>query len=206
MRTLASLSVLLCLGLLGALVAADRVVAEDDAKSPRRATSPRDEALVALGRRLFFDPAISRSGARSCASCHDPDHGFSDPGRVSDDDFGRTRRHSQTLLDGHLNPSAHWDGEFATVEELVLARIGSIKGRKGKLGHGSTLEDALSEQFGGEPSGPFTEPAEETSDQTDPLPEDEREKPREDKDYDGGGREFRAPTSSGDQPSARGPA
>lgn len=109
-----------------------------------RKQTPREEALVQLGRRLFFDPVVSRSGARSCASCHDPDHGFSDPARVSDDDFGRTRRHSQTLLDTHRNPTAHWDGEFETVEELVLARIGALRGRKGGgLGHGVTLLDAV---------------------------------------------------------------
>src|SRR5688500_12522553 len=59
-----------------------------------------EEAKVELGRRLFFDPVASRSGARSCASCHDPEHGFSDPTPRSDDDVSRTRRHSQTLLDG----------------------------------------------------------------------------------------------------------
>ncbi len=109
----------------------------------KKRLNPKEEALIELGRRLFFDPLVSRSGQRSCASCHDPDHGFSDPGRVSEDDFGRTRRHSQTLLDGHLNPTAHWDGEFERVEELVLARIGALKGRKSKLGHGVRLSDVI---------------------------------------------------------------
>lgn len=110
--------------------------------------SPRQEALVQLGRRLFFDPLVSRSGTRSCASCHDPEHGFSDPARISDDDFGRTRRHSQTLIDTHRNPSAHWDGEFDSVERLVLARIGPVSGRRGRLGHGASIEGGL-----GEPTG-----------------------------------------------------
>ncbi len=81
-------------------------------------------ALVELGRRLFFDPVVSRTGTRSCASCHDPEHGFADPSRVSEDDIGLTARHSQTLLDSHINPDAHWDGEFPTIEDLVVARIG----------------------------------------------------------------------------------
>ncbi len=80
-------------------------------------------AEIELGRRLFFDPSASPSGRRSCASCHDPDHGFSDPKRLSDDDFGITTRHSQTIIDGASNPSAHWDGEFETVEDLVRQRI-----------------------------------------------------------------------------------
>ena len=32
-----------------------------------------------LGRRLFFDPGASHSKRVSCASCHQPEHGFSDP-------------------------------------------------------------------------------------------------------------------------------
>ena len=92
------------------------------------AKSERDQALVELGRRLFFDPRASRTGARSCASCHDPAHGFSDPSTYSDDELGPTRRHSQTLLNSHKNPSAHWDGEFGSVEQLVLARVGALQG------------------------------------------------------------------------------
>ncbi len=33
-------------------------------------------ALAALGKALFFDPALSASGKMACSSCHDPKHGF----------------------------------------------------------------------------------------------------------------------------------
>src|SRR6185312_3291951 len=36
-------------------------------------------ALAALGRTLFFDPALSGSGQMACASCHDPQHAFGPP-------------------------------------------------------------------------------------------------------------------------------
>ena len=85
----------------------------------------RIQNRIELGRRLFYEPMLSRSGQRSCASCHAPDHGFSDPDVVSRDDTGTTRRHSQTIIDAKFNPSAHWDGEFATVEELVTRRLGN---------------------------------------------------------------------------------
>ncbi len=32
---------------------------------------------AALGKQMFFDVSLSASGAMSCASCHDPAHGFS---------------------------------------------------------------------------------------------------------------------------------
>lgn len=36
----------------------------------------RAETLTALGRKMFFDPALSASGRQSCSSCHDPRHAF----------------------------------------------------------------------------------------------------------------------------------
>lgn len=87
--------------------------------------APSSDDLVELGRRLFFDPAASRAGVRSCADCHDPKHGWSDPAVRSEDSRGPTRRHSQTLIDSYASPSAHWDGEFASIEDLIRARIAS---------------------------------------------------------------------------------
>jgi cytochrome c peroxidase len=39
---------------------------------------PAASQLVGLGRQLFFDPALSRSGSRSCATCHLPSRAFTD--------------------------------------------------------------------------------------------------------------------------------
>jgi cytochrome c peroxidase len=36
-------------------------------------------AVAQLGRRMFFDPSLSASGKQSCASCHDPAHGYNPP-------------------------------------------------------------------------------------------------------------------------------
>jgi cytochrome c peroxidase len=78
---------------------------------------------VELGRRLFFDPEVGRSGLRSCSSCHLPQHGFSDPAVRSTDDAGATARHSQTILYSDLAPAVHWDGEFKSVRELAFLRL-----------------------------------------------------------------------------------
>jgi cytochrome c peroxidase len=43
----------------------------------------RAEAIAALGRTLFFDPALSASGRMACATCHDPAHGFSAPNAMA---------------------------------------------------------------------------------------------------------------------------
>lgn len=40
--------------------------------------SHADEAIISLGKLLFFDPALSQTNNRSCASCHQPDKAFTD--------------------------------------------------------------------------------------------------------------------------------
>jgi cytochrome c peroxidase len=43
----------------------------------------RAAAIAELGRKLFFDPALSASGRVACATCHDPASGFSAPNALS---------------------------------------------------------------------------------------------------------------------------
>ena len=43
-----------------------------------------DPQAARLGQYLFFDTRLSGSGEHSCATCHDPDHGFADPARLSE--------------------------------------------------------------------------------------------------------------------------
>lgn len=40
------------------------------------AMAPGEDARVILGRKLFFDPGLSEPPGTSCASCHDPEHGY----------------------------------------------------------------------------------------------------------------------------------
>ncbi|WP_454766617.1 cytochrome-c peroxidase [Cupriavidus campinensis] len=44
---------------------------------------PDIPALTALGKALFFDPALSASGRQSCASCHSPDHAYGPANNLS---------------------------------------------------------------------------------------------------------------------------
>jgi cytochrome c peroxidase len=43
---------------------------------PRREAYQRVRALAELGKKMFFDPALSGSGKISCASCHDPAYAY----------------------------------------------------------------------------------------------------------------------------------
>src|SRR6185437_9803059 len=42
-------------------------------------TFERAQKLEALGRKMFFDPALSVSGKISCATCHDPAFAYGPP-------------------------------------------------------------------------------------------------------------------------------
>jgi cytochrome c peroxidase len=39
-------------------------------------TAPSREDLVVIGRKMFFDPALSASGRLACATCHDPKYAY----------------------------------------------------------------------------------------------------------------------------------
>lgn len=60
----------------------------------------RKQDMVALGKMLFFEPALSASGERSCASCHDPAKGFTDgqPKSIATGFGGTLDRNAPTLI------------------------------------------------------------------------------------------------------------
>ncbi len=49
----------------------------------RAEVAQRVNALTAVGRALFFDPALSASGRQSCASCHDPAYALGPPNALA---------------------------------------------------------------------------------------------------------------------------
>jgi cytochrome c peroxidase len=88
------------------------------------ASNPGSAASYVLGRRLFFDTRLSIDHSVSCASCHQPAHGFADPAPLSQGALGRrTLRHAPALLNRGFGTSFFWDGRVATLEEQVLRPI-----------------------------------------------------------------------------------
>ncbi|MCL1657529.1 cytochrome-c peroxidase [Elizabethkingia sp. HvH-WGS333] len=88
------------------------------------ADNPYSEDKMELGKTLFFDPRLSKSGQIACASCHNPELGWADGNRVS---FGHDRqngtRNAPTLLNIGFAKTFFWDGRSATLEEQVKAPI-----------------------------------------------------------------------------------
>lgn len=88
------------------------------------ADNPMTSEKVALGRKLFFDPILSKDGSVSCATCHQPEHHFASPDAISIGFKGRKgRRNAPSLLNIGFGKSFFWDGRAATLEEQALQPI-----------------------------------------------------------------------------------
>ncbi len=86
--------------------------------------NPLTEEGVALGRRLFFDPMLSKGGVQSCATCHDPTKAFTDGRAVSVGAEGRNgARSAMPLFNLAWKSSFFWDGRARTLREQVLQPI-----------------------------------------------------------------------------------
>jgi cytochrome c peroxidase len=107
---------LLALPVLNAQLLTARLLGLPTAISP--ADNPTTPKKVALGRKLFFDKRLSIDNSISCATCHDPSYGFSDPHVLSVGVKGRSgERNSPTLLNAAFISSLMWDGRAKSLEE-----------------------------------------------------------------------------------------
>lgn len=80
--------------------------------------NPPTAETIALGRRLFYDARLSADGTISCASCHNPDRGFTDGRPVAKGIRGQIgTRSAPTLLNAAYYPTEFWDGRAASLED-----------------------------------------------------------------------------------------
>lgn len=81
------------------------------------ADNPPTAETIALGRKLYYDPALSVDNTVACATCHHPDHGFSDGRPVSTGVQGKTgTRNSPTVFNSAYFDTQFWDGRAPSLE------------------------------------------------------------------------------------------
>ena len=94
------------------------------AHAPAPPENPLSETKAALGKKLFNDPTLSRSGQIACASCHEADMAFADGRRVS---FGHDRqsgrRNAPSLVMSGYSPALFWDGRGGNLEQQAMHPI-----------------------------------------------------------------------------------
>src|SRR5262245_20164411 len=92
---------------------------------PKALVIPADNPLtpekINLGKQLFFDRRWSKTGTVSCASCHQPQHGWSDVRPLSLDHEGKpTRRHAPTIINRAFSSLEGWAGHRESTEDLLV--------------------------------------------------------------------------------------
>lgn len=119
---------------------------KDEPIQPIKAYKTKNPAMVELGKKLFFDPRLSKSGFISCNSCHNLSMGGSDNLKSSiGHNWTEGPINSPTVLNSSMNVAQFWDGrakdlkeqaggpianpaEMAFSHELAVATVASING------------------------------------------------------------------------------
>lgn len=102
---------------------------------------------VRLGRWLFYDKRLSADNSVACATCHRPEHAFSEPTAVSTGIGGQKgRRKAPSIINqaDALLPHFFWDGRAGSLEDQALGPIGNPI----EMGM-SDMPDALAKKISG---------------------------------------------------------
>lgn len=84
---------------------------------PVAAAKPSNPALVELGKKLYFDPRLSKSGFISCNSCHNLSMGGTDNLKTSiGHNWQQGPINSPTVLNSSKNIAQFWDGRAANLK------------------------------------------------------------------------------------------
>lgn len=79
---------------------------------------------VALGRRLFYEKALSDDYSMSCASCHKQEHAFSDPQPISPGTDGTLgRRNAMAIVNLAWDHFFFWDARAFSLELQALQPV-----------------------------------------------------------------------------------
>lgn len=116
----------------GAIVPAVLLVAAGPAAKPPKEplgllplSWPKDNPYSAekaeLGKLLYFDKRLSADGTVSCATCHSPEHGFTDGAPVSTGIKGQKGgRSAPTVINRGWSLAQFWDGRAPSLEAQAI--------------------------------------------------------------------------------------
>lgn len=95
-----------------------------------------DLRAAEFGHRLFFDPRLSANSSISCATCHQPQRGFTDglPRGVA---LGLTQRNTASIVASAYSPWLYWDGRKDSQWSQALEPL------EAPMEHGSNREQIV---------------------------------------------------------------
>lgn len=113
---------------LGAMFTSAGVMAANEPIQPIKAVTPENPDMVELGKMLFFDPRLSKSGFISCNSCHNLSMGGTDNITTS---IGHKWQegpiNAPTVLNSSMNLAQFWDGRAKDLKEQAAGPIANPK-------------------------------------------------------------------------------
>ncbi|MEJ2422862.1 MAG: cytochrome-c peroxidase [Candidatus Thiodiazotropha sp.] len=100
------------------LGASSAAMAADEPIQPIKPVQSINLGQVELGKKLYFDPRLSKSGFISCNSCHNLSMGGTDNLKTSiGDHWQQGPINAPTVLNSSLNLAQFWDGRAADLKE-----------------------------------------------------------------------------------------
>lgn len=110
--------------LASALFVANGPSMAEEPVSPILPAKVENAGLVELGKKLYFDPRLSKSGFISCNSCHNLSMGGTDNLKTSiGHNWQEGPINSPTVLNSSLNLAQFWDGRAADLKEQAAGPI-----------------------------------------------------------------------------------
>jgi cytochrome c peroxidase len=101
---------------------------------------------IVLGKKLFYEAALSFNGKRSCASCHQPGKAFTDglPKAMQLDEHGVLPRNTPTLWNAALQKNLFYDSRQNFLDDLIIEVLHNEKEmNSGKAGAAKKLQTDL---------------------------------------------------------------
>lgn len=102
----------------GIAIQSAALAAADEPIQPIKPPASINVGMVELGKKLYFDPRLSKSGIMSCNTCHNLSMGGTDniPTSVGDK-WQQGPINAPTVLNSSLNLAQFWDGRAADLKE-----------------------------------------------------------------------------------------
>jgi len=96
------------------------------AEAPYPADNKPTPERIDLGKKLFFDPRLSKDGDMSCASCHNPALGWSDALPTARGFHGKKLdRATPSIYNAAFNSIQMWDGRKTSLEDQATGPMDS---------------------------------------------------------------------------------
>jgi cytochrome c peroxidase len=113
---------------LAAMFLANTAFAADEPIQPIQAPKDVNAAQAELGKKLYFDPRLSKSGFISCNSCHNLSMGGTDNLKTSiGHNWQQGPINAPTVLNSSMNVAQFWDGRAADLKAQAGGPIANPK-------------------------------------------------------------------------------